>query len=107
MSDHKHDHEHDHVNVAAPQTGNAARPTVVPAGASVLRLNIQKMDCPTEEALIRKAIANTPGVVSLDFDLVNRVLTVNHTLTETSSIDGALDSIGMAGVPIDDKNVGS
>ncbi len=107
MSDHKHDHEHDHGNVAAPQTGNPARPTVVPAGASVLRLNIQKMDCPTEEALIRKAIANTPGVVSLDFDLVNRVLTVNHTLTETSSIDGALDSIGMAGVPIDDKNVGS
>ncbi len=107
MSDHKHDHEHDHGKVAAPQTGNAARPTVVPACASVLRLNIQKMDCPTEEALIRKAIANTPGVVSLDFDLVNRVLTVNHTLTQTSSIDGALDSIGMAGVPIDDKNVGS
>ena len=75
------------------------------AGTTVLRLKIQKMDCPTEEALIRKAIAGTAGVVSLDFDLINRVLTVNHTLADSGSIDSALSGIGMGGVPLAGKSM--
>jgi Cd2+/Zn2+-exporting ATPase len=58
------------------------------------------MDCPTEEALVRKAIGGLPGVVALEFDLINRILTVGHTLTNAGSIDTALRSIGMAGVPL-------
>jgi Cd2+/Zn2+-exporting ATPase len=72
----------------------------LPIGAKELRLKIQNMDCPTEEALVRKAIGGLPGVVALEFDLINRILTVGHTLTNASSIDTALSSIGMAGVPL-------
>ena len=97
-------HQHDDccpAHVAKPQA-LAAAATVLPSGTKILRLKIQKMDCPTEEALIRKAINGKPGIIRLDFDLINRVLTVNHTLTDTVSIDTALTDIGLAGVPLNE-----
>ena len=96
------DHHHDDccpAPAAKPQALTAAA-TVLPSGTKILRLKIQKMDCPTEEALIRKAIDGKPGIIGLDFDLINRVLTVNHTLTDIASIDTALTDIGLAGVPL-------
>jgi len=39
---------------------------------------IPKMDCPSEERLIRLALAQAKGVSRLDFDLTNRRLTVLH-----------------------------
>ena len=42
------------------------------------RLRIDQMDCPTEEALIRKRLDGMPGVHGLEVDLVRRVLTVDH-----------------------------
>lgn len=59
------------------------------------------MDCPTEEKLIRHCLASVPGVVALDFDLLQRVLTVHHNLTETESIFSKLNQIGMAGQLVD------
>ena len=104
--------EHDHDDccagvVAAPAVDTAGKPASSVAGVKVLRLTIQKMDCPTEEALIRKAIDGKPGVVGMDFDLINRVLTVNHTLTDTRSIDTALANIGMTGEVLSDENANS
>ena len=56
---------------------------------------IEKMDCPTEEGLIRKRLGNLPGVAALDFNLMQRKLTVNHTLPSTESIVRALEDIGL------------
>ncbi len=99
MTERQHDdccNSHD----APPSPAVGVAPRALPAGVKVLQLKIQKMDCPTEEGLIRKAIDGKPGVHSLDFDLINRVLTVNHTLATTDSIDAALKNIGMSGVPL-------
>jgi len=37
---------------------------------------IPKMDCPTEERLIRMKLEAIPGIKKLDFDLRNRTLVV-------------------------------
>jgi len=93
-------HDHDSACCAPPTNASLGESALLPIGAKELRFKIQNMDCPTEEALVRKAIGGLPGVVALEFDLINRILTVGHTLTNVSSIDTALRSIGMAGVPL-------
>lgn len=66
-------------------------------GAKIV-FTIQNMDCPTEEALIRNKLSPMSGVTSLDFNLMNRKLTVTHTLEQLDPIQSALDSIGMQAV---------
>ena len=106
MTDHdQHHHDCCTDHVAGASANTTSKPTDLPAGAKTLRLKIQKMDCPTEETLIRKAISSKPGVVGLDFDLINRVLTVNHNLSDTASIDAALAGIGMAGIPLPGESI--
>ena len=56
---------------------------------------IVNMDCPTEEALIRKKMGAMPGITKLEFNLIQRILTVTHTLPSTVPIEAALSSIGM------------
>ena len=58
-------------------------------GQLLARLRIGQMDCPTEETLIRKKLGGLDGVHALDFNLMQRVLTVVHA-------DGALDRITAA-----------
>ncbi len=69
--------------VAAPPTADAA----------IYR--IENMDCPTEEALIRSKLADLPGVVGLEFNLMQRQLTVRHALSSLGPVEHALASIGM------------
>ena len=64
------------------------------SGKSV-RYRIENMDCPTEEALIRDKLSRLPGVLGLEFDLMNRRLVVNHSLSSTQPVEVALSSIGM------------
>jgi Cd2+/Zn2+-exporting ATPase len=59
---------------------------------------IENMDCPTEEALIRKKLASVSGIESLDFNLMQRMLTVGHNLNSLDAIESALGSIGMQAV---------
>ena len=59
---------------------------------------IENMDCPTEEALIRKKLASVSGIESLDFNLMQRILTVGHNLNSLDAIESALGSIGMQAV---------
>ncbi|MFN4886477.1 MAG: cation transporter, partial [Bacteroidota bacterium] len=40
---------------------------------------ISKMDCPSEEQMIRMKLADLTNINSLDFDIANRKLTVFHT----------------------------
>ena len=99
-------HDHDSACCAPPTNVSVGELAPLPIGAKELRLKIQNMDCPTEEALVRKAIGGLPGVVALEFDLINRILTVRHTFTNAGSIDTALSSIGMTGVPLAAKKPG-
>ncbi|MHB1113813.1 MAG: cation transporter, partial [Acidovorax defluvii] len=39
---------------------------------------VPKMDCPSEENMIKLALQDVPGVKSLSFDLANRKLTAVH-----------------------------
>lgn len=48
-------------------------------GAVVSTIAIPKMDCPSEENLIRMALADTPQIRTLQFDLAGRQLRVTHT----------------------------
>lgn len=53
------------------------------------------MDCATEEAAIRKRLGALSGVERTDIDLVQRRLTVAHTLSDDSSIVRELKALGM------------
>ncbi len=56
---------------------------------------IRNMDCPTEEALIRKRLGAVPGIGELSFNLMARRLTVIHMLDDERPIYDALREIGM------------
>ena len=56
---------------------------------------ILNMDCPTEEALIRKKLSCLSGITGLEFNLMQRVLTVHHELPSTEGIEQALRDIDM------------
>ena len=64
---------------------------------------IVNMDCPMEEALIRKKLADIPGIAGLEFNLMQRVLTVKHNLPSTAAIESALKAIDMEPEPLDGK----
>ena len=64
------------------------------------RYRIENMDCPTEEALIRDKLAQVPGVTSLDFNLMQRLLTVRHETPSREPIEQALFAIGMRAVQV-------
>ncbi|WP_175160386.1 heavy metal translocating P-type ATPase [Paraburkholderia fynbosensis] len=56
-------------------------------------IRIMQMDCPTEEALIRKKFSRMPHVRSMDFNLMQRVLTVVHAPHALAAILAALHSL--------------
>ena len=57
-------------------------------------IRIMQMDCPTEEALIRKKLGDMPDVISMEFNLMQRILTVVHT---TDALGGVLDAVRSLG----------
>jgi Cd2+/Zn2+-exporting ATPase len=67
----------------------------LPDGSHRTRLRIAQMDCPTEEALIRKRLGAMPEVQALDFNLMQRVLTVVHTDDTLPAIQSAIRELGM------------
>ncbi|MBK3785476.1 heavy metal translocating P-type ATPase [Paraburkholderia aspalathi] len=56
-------------------------------------IRIMQMDCPTEEALIRKKFSRMPSVRSMDFNLMQRVLTVVHAPDALETILAAIRSL--------------
>ena len=53
-------------------------------------IRIMQMDCPTEEALIRKKFSRMADVRSMEFNLMQRVLTVVHA---PNALDPILDAL--------------
>lgn len=87
---HAHDHKHDHGH------GQAHTPSADTAGAEQVVFHIQKMDCPTEEALIRKQMQGVDGIVDMQFNLITRELTIWHRLQSVGQVMQRLQSIDMA-----------
>lgn len=56
-----------------------SRPAKPASQRTISTLGIPKMDCPSEENMIRMALADVDGIQSLNFDLSQRQLHVSHT----------------------------
>ncbi|MFZ6846217.1 heavy metal translocating P-type ATPase [Undibacterium sp. RuTC16W] len=98
--DHGHTHAHSAPAVTPDHTQEISPQTDVPAGSSRTSFVIDNMDCPTEEALIRSKFAGMPGISQLDFNLLQRKLSVVHAdqITQIAQITAALKEIGMNAV---------
>lgn len=76
-------------------------PAPLATGSAQAVYRIENMDCPTEEALIRSKLAGLAGVAGLEFNLMQRTLTVRHELPSLSPVEQALKAIGMQAVRMD------
>lgn len=59
-------------------------------------MRIMQMDCPTEEALIRKKLDGMTGVDGIQFNLMQRLLTVDHAPGSLALIVAAVRSLGFS-----------
>ncbi|WP_085693807.1 MULTISPECIES: heavy metal translocating P-type ATPase [unclassified Pseudomonas] len=117
---HKHDHGGDaccgsKVFTPAPVHSNedsccgskAAMPSLIQlseapsADARLSSFRIEAMDCPTEQTLIQNKLGKLAGIQQLEFNLINRVLGVTHTLADTAPITEAIKSLGMQAEPLE------
>ena len=64
------------------------------------RYFIAAMDCPTEEQMIRNRLKTVGGIEGLQFDLIERVLTVTHSDEAKATAESALAELGMHAKPI-------
>lgn len=76
------------VSLAAESVTNIA------ANEVQTRMRIMQMDCPVEEGMIRKKLNGMSAVKALDFNLMQRVLTVVHTPDALEPILAAIRSLG-------------
>lgn len=68
------------------------------------KFRIDAMDCPTEEGIIRNRLSKVAEVQYIEFDLMNRILTVDHAFSDDAPIVKALTEVGMK--PAADCEVG-
>ncbi|SAI71417.1 membrane transport ATPase [Bordetella ansorpii] len=88
---------------AASPASRPASPTLQAGpGQRVARLRIGQMDCPTEETLIRRKLGNLPEVHALDFNLMQRILTVVHAEGALDKVTAAIRSLDMTPEPLRD-----
>ncbi|MFP5466249.1 MAG: heavy metal translocating P-type ATPase [Gammaproteobacteria bacterium] len=95
--DHQHVHEEGGAAVccaSAPiPTSPISAPQLTSDGVRTA-IRILQMDCPTEEALIRKKLGPMSEVRQMDFNLVQRVLTVVHAPGSLEPVLEAVRSLG-------------
>ncbi|WP_413899760.1 hypothetical protein [Rhodoferax sp.] len=65
-------------------------------GAMQTPIRIMQMDRPTEEALLRGTLGGMAGVAGMEFNLMQRVLTVTHDPDAIEPILQAVRSLGFA-----------
>lgn len=65
---------------------------------STTQLRIEQMDCPTEERMIRNLLGGRTDVQNLEFNLMGRTLTVEHTLADATELVRAIGSLGMEAI---------
>jgi len=84
-------HSHD-----GHDTADSAADVPLSGDPKISRFLIQKMDCPTEERMIRDTLGSVSGIHRLDFNLLDRELTVHHDLPDTGGIISLLIGIDMS-----------
>ncbi|MCL6262467.1 heavy metal translocating P-type ATPase [Craterilacuibacter sp. RT1T] len=72
----------------------------VSSGQQRSRFYIAAMDCPVEEALLRKKLEGMSGIATLHFNLMQRVLTVVHRDEMQDAIVQAINTLGMQAQPL-------
>ena len=65
---------------------------------------ITKMDCPSEENLIKMKLSNISTIKNLEFDIPNRILYVYHNL-DTIKIENALAELNLGATKINSENI--
>jgi len=101
---------HAHVEV----TDNAAPPPVAPPDDKLLRSTaaddgqsvffVEEMDCAAEIALIQNKLSALPSVRDMDFDIIQRRVTVRHAFGQQETVSQAIRSLGMSATIIDPDN---
>ncbi|MDU9414593.1 heavy metal translocating P-type ATPase [Pseudomonas sp. zfem005] len=102
--EHGHDHHHDHDGHAHEHAQPALATEAIDAPLGELRwssLRIDAMDCPTEERLLRDALGKVAAVEALEFNLMQRVLKVQHRFTELAPLQRLVAQLGMQAEPLD------
>lgn len=66
--------------------------------------NISKMDCPSEELIIRMKLDNFDSIKNLEFDMGKRELTVFHT-KQIKEIEKSLDELKMGSLIVDTQEI--
>ncbi|HCL75574.1 MAG TPA: heavy metal translocating P-type ATPase [Pseudomonas sp.] len=77
-----------------PVRFNAAPANERSQGTTETRVVIAQMDCPTEERLITDKLSGMPGITALQFNLLQRTLTISH---EPQALAPALAAIRALG----------
>ncbi|CAJ5287406.1 cadmium-translocating P-type ATPase [Burkholderia pseudomallei] len=108
--DHPHDHDHDHDRDRDRDRDHDGAACCAPAPVAFAPLpgarkaaggrvrsafRIMQMDCPTEETLIRKKLGAMSEVAALEFNLMQRMLAVEHVPGAEAGIAAAIRSLGM------------
>ena len=89
----------------APPPDEAGLATAeIPDGYTRTRLRVSQMDCPTEEALIRDKLSGMATVRGLDFNLLQRVVTVVHLDNALPAVEAAIRDLGMSTEPAKASN---
>ncbi len=84
------------IDKALAEIGMKAERVTAPAAVSKTVLSIAKMDCPTEEGLIRSKLQAMPGIAAMSFNVMQRKLTLEH---EPQALKPALDVLNDIGLP--------
>ncbi|MGU9991426.1 heavy metal translocating P-type ATPase [Bordetella avium] len=97
---HEHEPAHSHDGdgccaSAASQPKQSGSQLNAGSGQTLTRLRIGQMDCPTEETLIRKKLGSMAEVQAMEFNLMQRMLTVVHSDGTLERILDAIRSLGM------------
>lgn len=90
----ENDHSHSCGDHAASSSFTQLAPQFAVAGGVRTAIRVRQMDCPTEEALIRKKLDGMAGVNAIRFNLMQRVLTVDHAPASLVAIIDAVRSLG-------------
>ncbi|WP_050476908.1 heavy metal translocating P-type ATPase [Herbaspirillum rhizosphaerae] len=91
---HNHEHAHAHDHGAAMSTADNTKPAGLKDAEEAVFF-IQKMDCPTEEKLIRERLSHMDGIAAMQFNLIQRELTVQHRLPSVEPIVTTLAALDM------------
>ncbi|MEL0167219.1 MAG: heavy metal translocating P-type ATPase [Pseudomonadaceae bacterium] len=93
---HAHDHASHANSCCAAEPALPGHELEPAAGEQLSRIHIEQMDCPTEEGLIRQRLTGMAGVGQLQFNLLQRVLTVSHLPQRRDAVIAAIAELGFS-----------